>query len=186
MSAMEKLVADWGIEAVNLRDVGREADQRNNSVVQYHFGSKEQLVGAMLDERLPPLAARVDESLATLHSDGLAGQPDAVAAALVASLLDAEHDERAFVAFLAALISAPRWEARLVGHPAFAASFAHIREAIIAAGVPAEAAGFRLRLAWTMLVSFLASPCGQEEITAARRDELIGAVAGVLRTPVRA
>ena len=41
IDATVQLVAEWGPDAVNLRDIGREADQKNNSVVQFHFGTKE-------------------------------------------------------------------------------------------------------------------------------------------------
>lgn len=51
-----RLVAEWGPDAVNLRDIGREADQRNNSVCQHHFSTKAGVlaaaVGACLDDEV--------------------------------------------------------------------------------------------------------------------------------------
>lgn len=53
IDATVQLVAEWGPDAVNLRDIGREADQKNNSVVQFHFGTKEGVLAAAVTDRLP-------------------------------------------------------------------------------------------------------------------------------------
>jgi len=45
----EELFAERGIDGVTLREIARTAGQSNVSAVQYHFGSKEQLVSAILD-----------------------------------------------------------------------------------------------------------------------------------------
>ncbi len=44
----QKLFAEKGIDAVSMREVAREAGQRNNSALHYHFGSKEALIQAIL------------------------------------------------------------------------------------------------------------------------------------------
>lgn len=44
MLAAEPLFADHGIDGVALREIAVAAQQGNNTAVQYHFGSKEQLV----------------------------------------------------------------------------------------------------------------------------------------------
>ena len=44
MEAAEKLFADRGIDGVPLREIASCAGQGNNTAVQYHFGTKEQLV----------------------------------------------------------------------------------------------------------------------------------------------
>jgi AcrR family transcriptional regulator len=54
----EQLFADRGVEGVSLRQIATMAGSANNSVVQYHFGSKEQLVQAVFEFRLPRLHAR--------------------------------------------------------------------------------------------------------------------------------
>lgn len=53
IDATVTLVAEWGPDAVNLRDIGREADQRNNSVVQHHWKTKEGVLAAAVTSRLP-------------------------------------------------------------------------------------------------------------------------------------
>jgi AcrR family transcriptional regulator len=51
--AAERLFAAHGLDGVSLRQIGAEAGNGNNSAVQYHFGSKEQLAQAIFEDRLP-------------------------------------------------------------------------------------------------------------------------------------
>lgn len=55
--AAERLFAERGLDGVSLRQIGNAAGNGNNSAVQYHFGSKERLVQAIFEYRLP----RIDE-----------------------------------------------------------------------------------------------------------------------------
>jgi AcrR family transcriptional regulator len=50
--AAERLFAERGYDGVSLREIGAAAGSGNNSAVQYHFGSKEQLVVAIFESRL--------------------------------------------------------------------------------------------------------------------------------------
>ena len=52
LAIAERLFAERGISGVSLREIGREAMQGNNNVVQYHFGSKENLVNEIFRWRL--------------------------------------------------------------------------------------------------------------------------------------
>src|SRR5215217_4112513 len=65
LDAAEQLFAERGIAAVSLREVGAAAGQRNNSAVQYHFGSREGLVDAVYERRMVPIN---DERAALLAS----------------------------------------------------------------------------------------------------------------------
>jgi AcrR family transcriptional regulator len=56
--AAERLFATRGLDGASLRQIGIEAGNANNSAVQYHFGSKEQLVQAIFEYRLPQLDER--------------------------------------------------------------------------------------------------------------------------------
>lgn len=58
MLAAERLFAERGLDGVSLRQIGAAAGNGNHSVVQYHFGSKEQLVQAIFEYRLPHLNER--------------------------------------------------------------------------------------------------------------------------------
>jgi AcrR family transcriptional regulator len=46
--AAERLFAERGVEAVSLREINREADQRNASALQYHFEDRPGLLRAIL------------------------------------------------------------------------------------------------------------------------------------------
>lgn len=48
ISAAEQVFAVQGIEQANLRDINRVAGQANNSALHYHFGSREELVKAVI------------------------------------------------------------------------------------------------------------------------------------------
>lgn len=48
----ERLYAEKGIDAVSMREISREAEQRNTSALHYHFGSKEALIRAILQRRM--------------------------------------------------------------------------------------------------------------------------------------
>ena len=60
LDVAERLFADRGIDAVSVRDLTEEA-KVNLAAVNYHFGSKEDLIFAVLERRITPLnKARMD------------------------------------------------------------------------------------------------------------------------------
>jgi AcrR family transcriptional regulator len=67
----ERLIADEGV-GVSLRRIGLAAGQRNASAIQYHFGTKEDLVHAIFRYRLPYVNARRVALLDALERDTLA------------------------------------------------------------------------------------------------------------------
>jgi AcrR family transcriptional regulator len=69
--AAERLFAEHGIEGVSLRQIGAAAGNGNNSAVQYHFGTKERLVLAVFEFRLPRLRERRDLLLVERRPDDL-------------------------------------------------------------------------------------------------------------------
>jgi AcrR family transcriptional regulator len=94
IDAAERLIAERGID-VSLNDIAAAAGQRNKSAVQYHFGSRDGLVRAVIEERLRPLEKRRLELLAQHEA---AGRPDDVAeliTILVAPMLDIPSSEGA-------------------------------------------------------------------------------------------
>jgi AcrR family transcriptional regulator len=52
LSTAERLYAERGIDAVSMREITREAGQRNSTALQYHFASKQALVYAILTRRM--------------------------------------------------------------------------------------------------------------------------------------
>ena len=67
----ERLIGERGLDAVSMRDVATAAGQRNNSAVQYHFGSRDGLILQVLRRRLVELDADRKERLAEVDEEGL-------------------------------------------------------------------------------------------------------------------
>ena len=70
IDAAERLVAEQGLAAMSLREVQSLADQRNKSAAQYHFGTREGLIEAVLLARMAPVNERRTELLAQVCAGG--------------------------------------------------------------------------------------------------------------------
>jgi AcrR family transcriptional regulator len=68
----ERLFGRQGVDGVSLRQIAADAGAANNSAVHYHFGSKESLVQAIFEYRLPMLMQR-RKALAAERKPGLRG-----------------------------------------------------------------------------------------------------------------
>ena len=69
VEAAERLIAEEG-PAVSLRQVVAAAGQRTSSAIRYHFGTREQLVGAVVDARQSVFEPKRLERLAVLEAAG--------------------------------------------------------------------------------------------------------------------
>jgi AcrR family transcriptional regulator len=85
MDAARRLYAERGVFNVSLAEVVREAGQRNTSAIHYHFGSREQLLAALMEPQVVTLRARRDELLAKAR-EGTG--PDLVVEAIVRPLVE--------------------------------------------------------------------------------------------------
>lgn len=56
--AAERMFADHGVDGVSMRQIGIAVGSGNNSAVLYHFGSKDNLVEAIFEYRLPGMRER--------------------------------------------------------------------------------------------------------------------------------
>jgi AcrR family transcriptional regulator len=68
--AAEQLMAERGIEAVDLRDIQLAAGQRNRSAVNYYFKDRAGLVAAIIDKHRIALNAERHELLDALQQSG--------------------------------------------------------------------------------------------------------------------
>jgi AcrR family transcriptional regulator len=91
IDAAERLASERGLGAMSLRDVMAAAGQRNKSAAQYHFGSREGLVEAVIEARMAPVNAR---RLELLHALGSPLAVRDVADVLVRPLAEAVVGER--------------------------------------------------------------------------------------------
>jgi AcrR family transcriptional regulator len=67
VEAAEQLFAELGVEGTPLRRIAIAAGSANNFAVQYHFGSRDELVEAIFNHRLPALEVRRAELLKKLR-----------------------------------------------------------------------------------------------------------------------
>ena len=110
MREAERLFGTHGVEAVTLRDIVRAAGHRNESAVQYYFGSKRKLVDAVVAKRLRHIEARRIAMLAKIEADGATREPLRLMAAFVEPLADEVLNEPGgedYIRFLAQAITRP-------------------------------------------------------------------------------
>jgi AcrR family transcriptional regulator len=109
LDAAEKLFATHGVHAISLRTVNAAAGARNVSAAHYHFGSKDNLLRALVARRMQAIA---HERLAALDAvDAAAGTapPDlrAVVEAMVLPFFRLLGRDRSSVTFLARVSAEP-------------------------------------------------------------------------------
>ncbi len=109
----ERLIAEYGVEAVSLRTVGARAGQRNNSAAQYHFGSKEGLIRAVIATRSQRVDARRQELAEEYRSAGAPGDVAALVRLFVlplAETIDRDGQRTWYLRFLANVMDHPMWQ----------------------------------------------------------------------------
>lgn len=83
LDAAERLMAERGVNAVSLREITAAARQRNASGVQYHFGDRAGLVGAVIERHMGSIDEARNALLDGLERDGRTALHDVVAALVV-------------------------------------------------------------------------------------------------------
>ena len=66
----ERLFAERGVEAVSLNEINKAAGQKNTSALHYHFGSREELLTAVIDGHVDEIRRDVAARLDRLESKG--------------------------------------------------------------------------------------------------------------------
>jgi len=108
--AAERLFAERGIDAVSLREINREADQRNATALQYHFENRRGLVRAILEKHELAVEASRHALLDEIEEDGKSDL-QRLSAALVmpaAEKLSDRDGGRAYLRIVAQLINRQR------------------------------------------------------------------------------
>mgnify|MGYP003583461819 FL=1 len=70
LKTAQRLFAERGIDGVSMREIAREAGQRNNSALHYHFGSKEALIEAILHNGMAEVNALRNDYIDQLFNAG--------------------------------------------------------------------------------------------------------------------
>ncbi len=92
MRRAEQLFAQRGASGVTLREIARAAGQRNVAAVQYHFGGKQELLGAILSGHLEAIDQRRRELLDADEQAGRLEDEDALLSVLVDPLAEKLDD----------------------------------------------------------------------------------------------
>ncbi len=108
--AAERLFAERGIDGVSLREINQAAGQKNVSGLQYHFGTKADLLAAVFAHHAPENEARRRAMLDEMKAAGRTSDLRLILNAMVVPFverLDSGKNERAYVRFVAQLYSHP-------------------------------------------------------------------------------
>lgn len=93
LDVAERLFAERGLDRVSLREVVAASGQRNLSAAQYHFGSREALVGAVVARRVWFINELRHQRLDRLEAGPGAGDPRAVIETSIGTLADVVRDQ---------------------------------------------------------------------------------------------
>jgi len=108
----ERLFAEHGLDQVSIRQINLAAGQRNSSATQYHFGSREALITAILEYRRAGINRRRLALLEALRGSAREQDLMALAEALVlpvAELLGTANGGEHYIAVVAQLIGHPQY-----------------------------------------------------------------------------
>ncbi|MCC5811749.1 MAG: TetR family transcriptional regulator [Ectothiorhodospiraceae bacterium] len=106
LATAEELFANEGVKAVSLRRITKQAGQLNASALHYHFGSRDDLIAAILEKRMGVVNKRRLAYLERLQSEGREKEVRALCEVLVyplASMLKGEDGAPNYVRFLASV-----------------------------------------------------------------------------------
>jgi AcrR family transcriptional regulator len=91
IAAAEQLFAQRGIDGVSLREINREARQRNTTSLQYHFGDRQGLLRAIMEKHGREVNARRNALLDQYEANAV-DDIRALASAFVLPLVAKLHD----------------------------------------------------------------------------------------------
>lgn len=196
IAVAEQLFAQRGFSAVSLREIGVASDQRNPSVVHYHFGSKQGLIDAILDHRQFPINERRLRRLEELERAGRSRELRALVEALVYPLLESLQPGSTYARFVAEVLNDPIYGAqpeqrRVPVREGYRRIEAGIRS--IMRGVPQALRTRRIVLATKLLFRGLADHERELEgrtpvaiSTAALGSDLVEMIIGLIAAPLSA
>jgi AcrR family transcriptional regulator len=115
----ERMFGDLGIDAVSLLAIVREAGQGNKNAVQYHFGSKEGLVSAILVSRSEQIERRRAELLVGAGAAGLLADVPTLVGAMYRPVIEqVDRDGRyTFARFLVQYLNYPGFPEEITRPP---------------------------------------------------------------------
>ncbi len=112
IEAAERLIAEKGLAAVSTREILQEANQRNQSALQYHFGSKNGLMRATISRRTQQIDVRRLELMEDWPEKPTIEQIVEVVVLPLAELAQTEEGGKYYILFLCQAITQPDWDLR--------------------------------------------------------------------------
>lgn len=114
IEAAERLIAKNGLADVSTREILQEAGQRNQSALQYHFGSKDGLIRATINERTSQIDIQRQQMLEEIGDDPKLRQVLEVLVLPLCKLIENDAAGKNYLIFLAQAITQPNWDLRAV------------------------------------------------------------------------
>lgn len=114
IDAAERIVAERGLSALTLRQVQIAAGQANKSAAQYHFGSRDGLITAILEDRTRPVEHRRQELLDRTPNPSQRELVEAFVIPLAEQILN--HPGRTYGRFLAQAMLDPEFADLIEDH----------------------------------------------------------------------
>lgn len=115
VAAAEQLFSERGIASVSMNEVQRAAGQKNKSALQYHFGTKELLLQAILDKHVPGIELRRHQLLDAIEASGRIEVRELMKALVLPLFekLDDPDGGKAYISVYAQIVGSPgaaeRW-----------------------------------------------------------------------------
>ena len=128
LDTAERLLGEYGIEGVSLRQIAAEAGQGNNSVIQYHFGDKTGLLREIILRRVAGFEPRRQALLEKAEREGRLDDVRLLLEIMflpIAEIVDASG-RHIYARFIMQFMSSFRYQVG-IDHPGWAADSAATR-----------------------------------------------------------
>jgi AcrR family transcriptional regulator len=127
LDTAERFMAEHGPEGVSMREISVRAGQGNNNAAQYHFGSREGIIDAVLDRRMKPIDVRRAEMIAELPTNPTL---HGLIRAVVVPLAEASQRHPYYIGFFAQLRTSRRYSHMVTHERTRTSSFQDVRDLI--------------------------------------------------------
>jgi AcrR family transcriptional regulator len=187
--AAERMFAARGIEGVSLRQISVASGNANNSAVQYHFGTRDELLRAILEYRRPCIEERRSELMAERRPRDL---PSMIECFVLPILEQGEREDSHYLSFVAMLLNHPERTLFSYDPPDFRNTTAQYLHNMAALLPPAVEPLAQLRLFWAIMFAVHATADRERARTAGRvvppfavyATGLIDGIVGFVQAPV--
>ena len=132
LETAERMLAEYGIEGVSLRQIAAATGEGNNSVVQYHFGDKAGLIREIINRRVETFEPRRQAMLAEAAAQGRLADTRSLLEILFLPLAEAADGEglHVYARFMTQFITRFQYQDG-IAHPGWAPESAATRAVML-------------------------------------------------------